>query len=721
MPNDETLLQEIRDNYDYGRAEWRHVYDNGDVDANFAAGNPWPPEELAQRQAVGRPACVLDELGQYINQAINNLRANKRGVKLDPEGRGTDEKTAYYNEGRIRQIENKSKAQSAYIGMFDSMIVRGFGFCKLKAEFVNPDDFNQEMRVERVADPNTILIDPDFKKADASDMKWAFELSKMSLTDFLRAFPHAEKRSFNEDDARVIGPEWYDGKNLIIANYWRQECEYDTLFELDSQVLPTIKESELPQGAKVKRDVLVIDGAEVPIIRKRKTETKRCKVYQTNGFEILSEADWPDPAGEVPIIVGFGKEIYADVGDYGQGRNIGAIGGRRRHFESLIRKARDAFMAYCYARTNQLEFTAMIPKVPAVVYKGQLDNCAGWDTAHRIPQAYLEVNAQTEATGDMLLPMPSPRQYDASPIAIMGQLCEEFKRAIQSAFGMYNASVGRQDSNAKSGVAIERLDQQSQEGNFHFIDNFDRALERLYTIMDRMIPVYDDTPGERAIREKDDTAKKVTVMPSPQPGMPPAAAQEDAYQVSRDNGFHGVVVSTGPSYKSQREEAASLTDSLVANPAIVQTALQANPAAASKIFGTAIRLRNLGPLGEEIADAIDPPDKEDIPPQAQQAIQKAQQEAQAIDALAKKLQGENEELKRKLEGRESDNDTKLQIAELQASVDLLKNHENNATKASIEQLWAQMERIQAMLGAHRDSMPEQETEQEQPEPDEVMS
>ena len=40
--------------------------------------------------------------------------------------------------------------------------------------------------------PDSILGDPDYKELDGSDMKWCFELDKMTVEEFEREFPDAE-------------------------------------------------------------------------------------------------------------------------------------------------------------------------------------------------------------------------------------------------------------------------------------------------------------------------------------------------------------------------------------------------------------------------------------------------------------------------------------------------------------------------------------------------
>jgi hypothetical protein len=92
---------------------------------------------------------------------------------------------------------------------------------------------------------------------------------------------------------------------------------------------------------------------------------------------------------------------------------------------------------------------------------------------------------------------------------------------------------------------------------------------------------------------------------------------------------HDVTLSTGPSYDSEREAANDYADLLTQNVAMV--AQVSGPPAAAKLLSLAVKLKNLGPIGDEIADLLSPPQPEGgLPPQIQQQMQQMQQQNQAL-------------------------------------------------------------------------------------------
>jgi hypothetical protein len=80
-----TDVKAIRDAFDYDTDQWFKIREAGKEDMLCGTGNVWQamdPKGLEMRVKRKRPAIELDELGQYVNQLINDIRQNKRAVKV---------------------------------------------------------------------------------------------------------------------------------------------------------------------------------------------------------------------------------------------------------------------------------------------------------------------------------------------------------------------------------------------------------------------------------------------------------------------------------------------------------------------------------------------------------------------------------------------------------------------------------------------------------------
>lgn len=686
MADNEALLKELKERWDYCVREWREIREEARKDMRYVSGDPWDSKEKKQRQDAGRPCLSLDELGQYVNQLINDVRQNKRAIKVDPEREDATEKTAELRAGIIRRIQYNSKAQAAYTMGFENMVHRSYGYCKVVKKYVSDDSDDMELAIERVPNPDTIWLDPDAKEADGSDCRYGFEIDLFSESDFKAKWPDADVRSFSSTFMDGAGASnWLKGDRLQVGGYWRKETESKrTRLTLDTPaglIRPYL--DEIP-GWKVKGDYATTpEGTDLRIVRRRVVEKKRVRRYDTNGAEILDQTDWE--GSTIPIYPFYGKELFVDDG-----------GGSKRILLSLVRLARDPFMLYCYYRTCQAELVGMTPKTPWVGYEGQF---AGheeeWQNVNKVPIPYLQAAAQTEATGSQILPLPQ-RQLFEPPIQALEMGAEAARRAIQSAIGMGNVSVGKRDPRATSGIALQTLEDQQSQGSYHFIDNYDRTLERIGRDLDEMIPIVYDTESREVGILKPDETQKVEVVNDP----------NDPESVRTDLGKHSTTISIGPSTKSQREEAGNFLDTLVSNLGTIPVP----PPQLAKLLSLAIKMKQLGPTGDEMAEIISPKEQpgQQPDPAAQQAAQQAQQQLQALNEYAKQAEAKAQQLQQQMDAKTADIASREKIAfaelevkkqEIQAKIGI--EEFKAGMNANIEHLWADLEGIKAKLAEQR--------------------
>ena len=216
----EDLLKEIRDNYDYCVNYWRDIREEAQTDMRYIAGDPWEPKERKAREDAGRPCMALDELNQYVNQLINDVRQNKRAITVVPKGAGANDKTSELIQGIIRNIEYKSNAQAAYVTAFENACNRSYGYFRISTQYVSESSFEQEIRIKRIPNPDTIYLDPDSKEADCSDMSYAFVIDTLTKKEFKRRFPEAELQDFSAQQL-IDNPQWVKEESIQIAEYWK--------------------------------------------------------------------------------------------------------------------------------------------------------------------------------------------------------------------------------------------------------------------------------------------------------------------------------------------------------------------------------------------------------------------------------------------------------------------------------------------------------------------
>ncbi len=664
----ESDLKEIRDGFQYAVDSWRDIYKDGDEDMRYVIGDPWPTEEKRMRKESGRPCLSLDELSQYINQRINDVRQNKRAIKLSPAGEGADDKTAELRADIIRTIERKGGLQ-AYITGYENAIQRGFGFWGVGKRYVSEESFEQELFIRRFPNPKAVYIDPDAKEAACGDMRYAYVVEDIPKKQFKQRFPGAATKDFPSEMINQY-PLWIKDETIQLCEAWKMKVKPSKLFLLrnpaDNQLLHIFKR-ELPKEASIESDWIIFpSGLRFEILKERDSERREIIKQLVNGIEILEQTEWEGKY--IPIIPVFGSEYWVDTG-----------AGSKRVLHSLVRKAEAAAMLHNYIATAKIEAIGQVLKAPYIGFEGTIEGHEEeWKWANRKPLTMLLVKPILDPTGTALLPPPQRNQWEPQ---IQGYeiVDESAKRSIQNAMGMYNASVGRQDTQAKSGVAIEKLDVQSDQGNYHYIDHFDEAIIQTGRILDNMIPKVYDTPRDLLISKADETQAAVRVN---------EPVTENGVQTvhSTTRGRYEATISVGPSYQSQRQLASDFVDLLVQNLGTLPIQPEVKP----KLLAMSITLKQLGPIGDQMVEMLNPKEDEDAG-MLRQKLEQMQQVTQVLTQQVNQLVEEQQSKIRELESKEA-------VAGMETAAKLEMERMKQRGAMEIERMKANLAQLQTHLG-----------------------
>jgi hypothetical protein len=622
------LLKRIRQRYRYGVDKWDRNRKEGQKNMKYVSGDPWDDEDKKTRE--GRPTVCPDELNQYVNQVVNTARQNPRGIKVDPAGDQATDKLAEYRENRIRAIEYACNASQVYVNGLQAAVERNIGYWKVTRAYVSDESDEQEIVLLPVMNPDSVLIDPDFKELDGSDIKWAFELDRIPLADFETEYPDAQKVSFSAED---FGPDyssdWYDGKTILTASYW-----------------------EVKQTAK-------------KVGKKQRTAYQRTITqYVTNGVEILKKGA-VQPGPYIPIIPVFGKELWVDYG-----------GGAERVLLSLVTLARDPQKALAYVMSNMLENCGQIPKASWVGYVGQFEtDKLAWGTSNQDYHPFLQADPTIDAATGQLLPLPQRTNLapDFGAYSIGADIC---RRAIQAAMGIAPLPTAAQRSNQKSGVAIQKVQSEQAIGSYHLVDAYERAIKLTGRIVNNWLAEVDLGETQKPIRLADGKHQLAKINTD----QPVTTESGDTYHfpIADDKGRYQVTISTGPSSDSQRDDARDfISQSLVPN---LKT-LPIGPQQAAEMLAISIRMMQLGPLGDQMADLISPQNGQQDQKMAQMQQQQGQmqEQMQKMQELLQKMQLEKA-------GKVIEMQGKMQLAQQDAQVRLTEANLDRETKLAVAEV-----------------------------------
>ena len=614
-------------------------------DMKFARlGHQWPDKIKSQRELEGRPCLTINKLPSFIRQVTNDARQNKPAIKCHPVDDDATEEVAEILNGLIRNIEYSSNADVAYDTALDHAVTSGFGYFRISTDYAREDQFDQDIKIERVGNPLNIYGDPYSTAVDSSDWNTAFVTELLKESEFSRKYPNADLSGFKDGEADA---EWFADDKVRIAEYWTREEVLKKLVKLSNGEIMYVEAFE-----KMKD---LLDVMQITVEGERETTGYKVTQRIITGAEVLETNKWT--GRYIPIIPVYGDELNIEG---------------KRHFISLIRGSKDAQQMFNFWRTASTELVALAPKAPFIGPKGAFNSDAEkWATANNKSHAYIEYDGQ----------QPPQRQGFAGVPA--GALQEALNASddMKSIMGMYDASLGAR-SNETSGKAIMARQREGDISTFNYIDNLSRAIKHAGRVIVDLIPHVYNLPRIVRIIHEDGKNESVQInqphqaeapgqdgnqnpqQMQGQPGQAPAgmpnAPQGQGMQTPMGEneqqeqqeflegviklydvtvGKYDVTCESGPSFTTKREESAQQMMQLM------QSMPQAAPLIADLVA------KNLDwPGADEIADRL----KTMLPPQLQgKNPMQLQQLQQQLQQMSQQLQQTHQQLQEAQSGQQS--------------------------------------------------------------------
>jgi len=658
------LLAEARQRFQIAEEAIAMQHQLARDDLDFKAGKQWPEQIKIARESENRPCLVINRMPQFVRQVTNDMRQNRPSVRVSPVDSDADPEVAEVLEGLIRHIESVSNADIAYDHAFEFMAITGGpAYIRVDLEYPSEESFSQEIRINKVPNHFSVFMGPHAQDPTGADAEWVIAVIDMSKDEFKRRFPNAETASLQTFDS--IGnkfPGWATSDTIRVAEYWYKEPETKVIVRLDDGTI--MSEDDLDETTSGR------------VIDRRKVTKQRVKWVLMSANEILDRGD-DYPGKYIPIVRVVGEEYILD---------------NHKLYGGVIRFAKDAQRAYNYWTSAETEAIALAPKAPFIAEAGQIEGFENiWRNLNRKNYAVLPYRGV--AINDQLVPPPTRLQAEP-PIQAISLAKMQAADDMKATTGIFDAALGAR-SNEVSGRAILARQRESDVANFHLMDNFARSIRQVGRIIIDLIPYVYDVPKVVRILGQDYQPKAVAVQSSvgmgTQPPEKPVISEgiQKIYDVGV--GTYDVVVSTGPSYTTKRQEAVEAMLQLTQNyPPLLQVVgdlLISNmdwPGA----HEIAARLKKMVP--PELVETGDKKQPPAIPPQVQQQIQVLMQQHEQLTQLVNRLLDERD--KRILEIA-----SKERIAAMQVQAEMIMTQAKLQAQLGIEQLQRGIEEINQRL------------------------
>lgn len=620
------LLKELRDRYKRCVDAEKDNRKAAMHDLKFAnvPGNQW---DAVTKKARGndRPMYEFNRARVTNKRIINEMRSNRPAGKVIGT-EDNDQDTAEVLTGLCRNIWVSSDADSVTDYAAEYQVGGGMGAWRVCTDYSSDTAFDQDIYIESIRNPFCLYADVGCQDQLKRDAKYWILTDRISKDTFNEKYPKKKKVNFeadtdfdNDDEA-----DWADEEFVRIAEYWWKDPVVRTLALLSN--------GESVDLAQTTPEALQANG--LTILKERQVNSYQVKMAICSGDAILEgPTDW---AGcEFPFVVVYGEFVIIDG---------------KTHWSGLTRHMIAPQQAHNWALTGVFESIALAPTAKYWTTPHQAEgNVQQWSEANAKNLPFMVYNVDPQAPG------PPPRVGGPDVPAALMQAAAMSGEEIKATSGIFDPSLGAQTQET-SGIAIRARQAQGELATFNYPDNMAKGIRRTWEILIDLIPKIYDT--ERSVRILgSDGGEKFTKVNSidPQTGMV-------INDLSR--GKYDVAVTIGPSFSTQRQEAAETYTQLAqAYPPLMQIA-----------GDLVMKARDL-PYSDEIAERMRlmlPPqlqqqdeDGKPLPPEVQQAMAQANQAMQQVQQHGMMVQQAAEEAqKEKAAADSAKNDVKLAAADL---------------------------------------------------------
>lgn len=637
-------------------------------DLKFVNGDQWPVELQNSRNLESRPVLTINKLDGYCRQVVNQMRQQRPRVKVHGVNNESDAKIAEVIQGIVRHIEVNSNADNAYDTAADYAVRCGWGFIRVRTDYISEDSFEQEIFIDPVDNPFTVYYDINSVAPDGSDAEECLITMMMPKKVFKDLYPGAEVDSFTQRGTGDSQSEWITKEDIRIAEYFYTERKKTELVMLSDGT--TVFKEDLPSEESM-------DSAGIYEIDRRSTYRKYIKYCKLTAIEILEEKEWPGKY--IPIVPVYGRQVV--------------IGDKRKKF-GMVRHGKDVQRMYNFWQTSLTESVALAPKAKWLLAEGQDEGHEGdWAQANVKSLPVLKYK-QTDIEGRPA-PTPSRLQPEPPPAGILAAAAT-IDDDIKTLMGIFDPAQLKQGN--ISGKALNGQIQQMDLTNFDFYDNLTKSIAHIGKVCLDLIPKIYDTHRVMRIIGADGKPDMVSINERKQD-------EQGVWRVLNDVtvGKYDVVMETGPGYNSKREAAVDAMMPLVGSN--------------QKLFEVAgdLVFRNMDfPGADMIADrlaAINPlaqiDEKSDVPPQVQMQLLQSKQQ---MEQMAKQIQALQMTIKQRqdIEQVKQDAETKRKLMDVTArahnteTMAEVKVNDQN-TRAITSQNKMEIEAIMELMLHHMDT------------------
>lgn len=424
------------------------------------AGAQW--EGPLGDQFENKPKFEVNKIHLSVIRIINEYRNNRITVDFIPKEGAENDKLADTCNGLYRADEQDSCAQEAYDNAFEEAVGGGFGAWRLRAEYEDeedPEDERQRIRMEPIFDADSsVFFDLQAKRQDKSDAKRCFVLTSMTRG--------AYKEEYGDDPAswpKTVHQhefDWLTPDVVYVAEYYRIEERGETIHiwqTLDGEE-ERYSDSDFEADEGLEEKLNAIGSKKV---REKRIKVKKVHKYILSGSKILEDCGYL--AGKcIPIIPMYGKRWFID--------NIERCMGH-------VRLSKDAQRLKNMQLSKLGEISALSSVEKPILTPEQI---AGhqmmWAEDNIKNYPYLLINPITDMNGQPVVSGPVAYTKPPQIPPAMAALLQITEQDMQDLLG--NQQAGEEMQPNMSGRAVELIQNRLDMQTFIYMSNMATAVKR---------------------------------------------------------------------------------------------------------------------------------------------------------------------------------------------------------------------------------------------------
>jgi hypothetical protein len=654
----EPVVKEAKERFDRthsweARARVNYINDIKFANADAYNGWQWPNDLRRTRDLDDKPTLTINKTNQHNLQIINDAKQHKPGIRIRPTGNGATFEAAQIYNGIIHHIEYISNAQTAYMNAVEFQVETGWGFWRLSTDYAGPESFEQEIFINLISNPLCVLIDPDAKEKDKSDMMFAIIFEDIEKHEFMSMYP--EYKNMTLDPALGAEDEWITKDHVRIAEYFRKVKRKEKFVRVRHPLTGQMFQGHLSKIDKEHHDAILAD----PDTIWRDVELDVVEWYLIIGKKAIQKKIWPGKY--IPIVPLFGKEtVIDDELD------------RKGHTRAMI----DPQRMYNFWTSSATEQVALQSKSPYIAPAEAIEGYETyWESANVVNHSVLPYNGLDDEGNPIAAPQRQmPPEMARAYIDGMQTAANE----MMMVSGQYQAMMGAA-SNERSGKAISERQRQGDNATYHFIDNLGNAIRLTGKMLLDLIPKIYTEKRIMQIMANDGTDIEVEIDPAAKQSLIQHTDEEGKVirRIFNPNvGRYEVQADIGPDYGTGRQQTFDALTTIISQAPELMN-----------VIGDLLLKAADFPMADEAAQRL----KRMTPPQAlgqapTQAEQALQAQIQQLQQALGKLTFDDQKHKLELKGKDQLRD----IEAYKAETDRLKVIQDSIDPNEIARLAAQL-------------------------------